>query len=403
MINVKEHCIEYGFLWGPENNPYGVSGLMTYAPNGKLVKNNLESEFRRVFHEEYFDEIETPIMYPQDTWVASGHFERFSNEMFQTQTSRGQDLVARPEMATTIYPLFNQLLRYYHGRLPFRVFQSGVAMPNDYQTEWQVRTRQYTAHEGHIFFETDQVNVEETVEYLHDLSLKLMEVAGLNRESLLFREKVGGEKPFYATQAFGLYTDLQSEPLELLGIQYRGQRDFQLHSAMSRKKLMVNGNFPEVFEISFSTDRPFLVLLEQALTEIDGRTVLRLPDRLAPNISALTTISSDVDFSPTIEYLLQYFSGAGANLKLLNGHSIGKKYREADAMGIPYVITLDDETMRSQSFTLRRRDDHTQVRLYLSEIKSVHDQLHSGAESAELMSELYKLGKTRGLLSQRFT
>lgn len=398
MKEVKRHLIDNGFLWGPENNPYPVAGLMTYAPNGKLVKNKLETGFKTVFIKDGFDEIETPVLSQQAAWEASGHFARFADEMFTTQTSAGQPVVARSEIATTIYPLFNQLLRYYRGKLPFRVFQSGIVMPNDYQTEWQWRTRQYTAHEGHIFLETNQMQVGQTMAYLHDLSFKLMAAAGLNPESLYFREKLGSEKPFYASQAFGLYTELESGSLELLGIQYRGQRDFQLHSAKSGTKLMTHNTFPEVFEISFSTDRPFLALIHQALTNIDGRTVLMLPERLAPYTAAITTLSKQADLMSVAEYLLQYLLSLGANVKLLAGQSIGPKYKIADALGIPYVITLDKDTLSAQQFTLRRRDDRTQVILELDEIYSVYNQLSPDSSSIELMRNLYTLGKSRGLI-----
>lgn len=394
---MKEHLVTNGFLWGPEHSPYGVSGFMTYPPIGKRLKSNIESEFRKVFQKEGFEEIETPVLYPKKAWEASGHLQRFDKEMFHTETSDGQTLIGRSEMATTIYPLFRRLLEYYKGRLPFKIYQMGIVLPNDRQTEWQTRTRQYTAHEGHIFFETQQVNIESTIAYLEGLSYELMERGGIHRESLSFREKETDERPFYATKAFGLYTKTANDKeLELLGIQYRSSWDFERHSKVTGVPLKVNDNYPEVFEISFSTDRPFLVTLEQALKKIGRRVVLQLPDHLAPIPAMIFPLKNTQDLYQKAAGLSDLLRQTGLEIPVLEHGSIRQRYKRADALGVPYVFTVDEPGLSNNSLTLRARDTRVQVRIGDGDIAVMMSSFKTEASIVNLVKKLFELGRSRG-------
>lgn len=394
---LKEHLVTNGFLWGPEHSPYGVSGFMTYPPIGKRLKSNIESEFRKVFQKEGFEEIETPVLYPKRAWEASGHLQRFDNEMFHTKTSDGQELIGRSEMATTIYPLFRRLLEYYKGRMPFRIYQMGVVLPNNRQTEWQIRTRQYTAHEGHIFFETQQFNIETTVAYLEGLSYELMERGGIQRESLSFREKDTDERPFYATKAFGLYTKTANDKeLELLGIQYRSSWDFERHSKATGVPLKVSGNYPEVFEISFSTDRPFLVTLEQALKKIDRRVVLQLPDHLVPIPAMIFPLKNTQDLYQKAAGLSDMLHHAGLEIPVMEHGTIGQRYKRADALGVPFVFTVDESSLSDDLLTLRERDTRAQVRITVSDIAGLLSVFKTNTVAVDLARKLFELGRSKG-------
>lgn len=394
---LKEHLVSNGFLWGPEHSPYGVAGFMSYAPMGKRLKLNIEREFRNVFQREGFGEVETPVLYPKAAWEASGHSQKFGAEMFHTQTPDGQELMGRPELATTIYPFFRRLLEYYKGKMPFKIYQMGIVLPNDRQTEWQIRTRQYTAHEGHIFFETHQVNIETTIAYLQGLSYELMERAGILRESLSFRGKELSERPFYATRAYGLYTRTgDGKELELLGIQYRSSTDFDKHSKATGLPLKVRGNYPEVFEISFSTDRPFLAVLEQALKKIEGRVVLQLPDHLAPIPAMIFPLKNTQFLYQQAESLSELFRKAGLEIPVLQHGAVGQRYKKADALGVPYVFILDAAGLSDESLTIRERDTRIQFRIGISDVVSLLSSFRLEVSATDLAKKLFELGRGRG-------
>lgn len=392
---LKEHLVSNGFLWGPEHNPYGVAGFMTYGPMGKALKTNMEQQFRDVFIDEGFDEIETPVLYPRKAWEASGHLQKFGDEMFQTQTSDGQELMGRGELATTMYPLFRKLLEYYKGNLPFRVFQSGIVLPNDRQTEWQTRTRQYTGHEGHIFMEMGNADVYNTIDYLQHLSYVLMQSAGISKKSMEFREKLNNDKPFYAQRAFGLYVSNEDgKEIELLGVQYRSSYDFKRHSLTTGTKLKAKGEYPEVFEISFSSDRPFYIALGQALGKIGERTVLQLPERLAPIQAVIFPLKKTPDLSNISLCLNDLLKEYGVRAPIVSAGSIGRRYEKADGIGVPYVFTVDEGGLKDGAVTIRERDSQTQIRISLDKIRNILENTSRIIPTYALMGKLYKAGGT---------
>lgn len=362
----RNYLYENGFLWGPEHHPYGVSGLMVYGPNGKRLKTNIENKIRSIFNEEGFDEIETPVFLPEKAWQASGHLGHFGTEMFRTQTSDGQVLYGRPEIATTIYPLLRSLSDFYRSKLPFKVFQIGLALPNDFQTEWQTRTRQYTAHEGHLFVEPKMNNVEGNITYLKNLAFKIMLRIGLPETKLVFREKISDEKPFYAQKAYGIYAQDGLSELEILGIQYRSSRDFETHNQSGKKMLKINGVYPEVFEISFSSDRPIYLLLKYSFINTPNRQYLHLPLNLAPIPVMICPQKDAVALISRSRQIEKDFKQSGVLAQVLTGGSISTKYKRADAFGTPFVLTIDDTSLDSNTYLLRERDSMLQRRGSLS-------------------------------------
>lgn len=401
---LKAHLSNNGFLWGPEHHPYGVSGMMTYGPAGARVKAKLEAQFLDVFQREGFDQIETPVLMPTEAWEASGHLEEFGSEMFHTETSSGRQLAARPEIATTIYPLFSRLAQYNRGKMPFKVYQKGPSLPNDRQTEWQLRTRQYTAHEGHIFSEQHDAKPTVTISYLVGLASELMQRAGIAEDTLSFREKTDRDVPFYARSAYGLYTSQENgQTLELLGIQYRSTRDFERHSKATGVELKVNGAYPEVFEISFSSDRPFLVLLERSLRRVKERNgaVMQLPEHLAPLSAVVIPLDKSEAKLQQAEDINSILNKAGVDGRVFNHGSLGSRYKQADSIGVPYAITVDNDGIQDRSFTIRHRDTKQQVRVSHDDFKeTVHSHVKDVLDGSAVVRRLFCLGSTQGNLCE---
>ncbi len=207
-----------GFIWGPEPEIYGgLAGFYTYAPLGKLLKNNVEGLIRRTFQLHNFWEVECPTVMPKPVWEASGHLGGFSDPVIacskckavfrvdnllgdlfpdlsvqpseyldfikkkdvkcpsckgdfkldikqhnlMMKTTVGMDIEAynRPETATTTYLPYPRFYDFFRKKLPFAVFQIGKAYRNELSPRQHLmRCREFTQAEAQIFLFKEQKN-----------------------------------------------------------------------------------------------------------------------------------------------------------------------------------------------------------------------------------------------------
>jgi glycyl-tRNA synthetase len=168
---------------------------------------------------------------------------------------------------------------------------------------------------------------------------------------------------------------------ELEGIHSRTDFDLKSHEQHSGKKLQyfdseTNQNYvPYVVETSIGLDRMFLAILSQAYEEEtldDGttRVVLRLPNFLAPvKVGVLPLVKKDglPEKAREIMDVLKY----DYNCQYEEKDSIGKRYRRQDAIGTPFCITIDHQTLEDHTVTIRYRDTMKQERISVNEITEI--------------------------------
>ncbi len=165
------------------------------------------------------------------------------------------------------------------------------------------------------------------------------------------------------------------------GIHSRTDFDLKSHEKFSGKKLQyfdpeLNSSYvPYVVETSIGLDRMCLAILSQSLvTEQleDGteRDVMRIPHFLAPvKVAVLPLVKKD----GLPEKGMEIFN----KLKLHTycqydeKDSIGKRYRRQDAIGTPYAITIDHQTLEDNTVTIRDRDTMKQERINMDEVEKV--------------------------------
>ncbi len=132
-----------------------------------------------------------------------------------------------------------------------------------------------------------------------------------------------------------------------------------------RRKIFTEKFVPHVVEPSFGVDRLVYVTLEHAYREIDGKVLLRLPPDIAPIKVAVLPI---VRKSPYVEIGRRVFgdlSRVGIRAVYDDDGSIGSRYARYDALGVPYAITIDEQTINDGTVTIRDRDTKAQVRIPL--------------------------------------
>lgn len=168
---------------------------------------------------------------------------------------------------------------------------------------------------------------------------------------------------------------------ELEGIHSRTDFDLNAHEKYSGKKLRyhdpeTNTSYvPYVVETSLGLDRMFLAIMSNSYVEeeLEGgnsRVVLKLPPVLAPYKVAVFPLTKKDGLAEKAREIMD-------DLKMdymcfyEEKDAIGKRYRRHDAIGTPYCVTVDHQTLEDNTVTIRERDSMQQERVPISEISSI--------------------------------
>jgi glycyl-tRNA synthetase len=199
-----------------------------------------------------------------------------------------------------------------------------------------------------------------------------------------------------APQVFKVLASLSSEALAKIVTESQGDRviieGIEIPKAIFKvedveEKVWVEKIIPHVAEPSFGAERLLYVVLEYAYSEDGGRVVMRFPRRVAPIKVGVTPL---VDRDPLEEIAHRLFKELKKHYYAvyLEGDSIGKKYAQADELGIPFVITIDYETPSKGDVTIRDRDTKKQIRVPIADLVKVID---AGLRGADILSLGYPI------------
>ena len=304
------------------------------------------------------------------------------NLMFQTEfgavaaSEEGDNIVyLRPETAQGIFVNFLNVQKSGRMKIPFGIAQIGKAFRNEIVArQFIFRMREFEQMEMQFFVKPG----EELTWYEHwkEARKKWHLNLGLGEKNYRFHDHI--KLAHYANAACDIEFNFPMGFKELEGIHSRTDFDLKQHELHSGKKLQyfdpsTNESYvPFVIETSVGLDRMFLSVLSASYTEEkleDGseRTVLKIPAALAPyKIAILPLIKKDglpekaqeIMRMLHLDYTIQYDEK----------DSIGKRYRRQDAIGTPFAITVDHETLESNTVTIRNRDTMTQERIAIESL-----------------------------------
>jgi len=205
-------------------------------------------------------------------------------------------------------------------------------------------------------------------------------------ERFRFAELSERERAFYNKIHFDV--EVRQDSLggfkEVGGVHYRSDHDLGGHQAGSRERLEVSVDgrkvLPHVLELSFGVDRSLWALLDLGLGVRDGKSVLRLPPRIAPIPAAVFPLVSK-DGLP--ERAREIAANLRRRWRVLydEGGSIGKRYARMDEVGTPYTITIDHDTMKDGTVTVRDRDTTEQKRVPETSLLDVLSELMDGSRT----------------------
>ena len=314
-------------------------------------------------------------------WTDVRQFNLMFGTKLGASADSAMDLYLRPETAQGIFVNFQNVQKTSRHKLPFGIAQIGKAFRNEIVArQFIFRMREFEQMEMQFFVQpgTELAQYEAWKQKRLNWHLAL----GLGQENYRFHDH---EKlAHYANAAADIEFKFPFGFKELEGIHSRTDFDLKAHEEFSGRKLQYfdperNENYvPYVVETSIGLDRMFLALLSHCLKEeslLDGseRTVLSLPPALAPVKAAILPLMKKDGLG---EYAQKIFNDLKYDFNLIyeEKDSIGKRYRRNDALGTPYCITVDHDSLTDHTVTLRDRDTMEQTRVPVAGLRSIIEE-----------------------------
>ena len=304
------------------------------------------------------------------------------NLMFKTQmgaTSDGSsDLYLRPETAQGIFLNFLNVQKTARIKIPFGIAQIGKAFRNEIVArQFIFRMREFEQMEMQFFVRPGEEI--KWYEYWKDFRMKWHNSLGMGEENYRFHDHEN--LAHYANAASDIEFKFPFGFKELEGIHSRTDFDLKAHQEHSGKKIQYfdpelgESYVPYVVETSVGLDRIFLAVLshsfrEENLDNGESRVVLKIPALLAPLKAAVLPLTKK-DGMPEKARKIMGSLQLDFNCQYEEKDSIGKRYRRQDAIGTPFCITVDHQTLEDNTVTLRYRDTMIQERVSAEKIHSI--------------------------------
>ncbi|MEC8273221.1 MAG: glycine--tRNA ligase [Bacteroidota bacterium] len=303
------------------------------------------------------------------------------NLMFKTQmgsTEEGAtELYLRPETAQGIFVNFLNVQKTARMKLPFGIAQTGKAFRNEIVArQFIFRMREFEQMEMQFFVRPGQ----EMKWYEHWKESRMQWHLSLGIDKERFRFHDHDNLAHYANAACDIEFKFPFGFKELEGIHSRTDFDLKRHQEYSGRKVQyfdpeINESYvPYVVETSIGLDRMFLTILSHSYQEqeVNGenRLVLSIPPILSPVKAAILPLTKKDGLPEKAKEILKSLQ-YDFNCQYEEKDSIGKRYRRQDAIGTPYCITVDHQSLEDQTVTLRDRDTMQQERIAIEQLYSL--------------------------------
>ena len=304
------------------------------------------------------------------------------NLMFSTEIGAAAEAASkiylRPETAQGIFVNYLNVQKTGRMKLPFGIAQIGKAFRNEIVArQFIFRMREFEQMEMQFFV---QPGTElEWFAHWKETRMKWHQALGFGAENYRFHDH---EKlAHYANAAADIEFRMPFGFKEVEGIHSRTNFDLSQHEKFSGKSIkyfdpQTNESYvPYVIETSIGVDRMFLSIIchayrEEQLENGETRVLLQLPPALAPvKLAVLPLVKKDGLPEKAQEIISQL--RFQVNCQYDEKDTIGKRYRRQDAIGTPYCITVDYDTLKDESVTLRNRDTMEQTRVPIAQLQEI--------------------------------
>jgi len=436
MDKIVSLCKRRGFVY-PSSEIYGGLGsCWDYGPLGAELKRNISSFWWDAMTNRRSDieGLDAAILMHPRVWHTSGHVDEFSDPLVDCKTCKGRfradkleesrcllkpsktplecggeltpprqfnlmfktfmgpvednssTTYIRPETAQGIYVNFLNVKNSSRQKIPFGIAQIGKAFRNEITPgNFIFRTREFEQMEMQYFIHPDED--EKWFEYWREQRWQWYEALGINMDKLRWHKHGEDELAHYAKTAYDIEYEYPFGWQELEGIHNRTDFDLKRHMEATGKDLRYfDERFPEKFipyiiETSAGCDRTLLTILLDGYDEVEikgeKRVFLRLSPKIAPINAAVFPLVKK-DGMP--EFADKVYQELKKHFKVFYDESgaVGRRYARMDEAGCPFCITIDGQTLKDETMTVRERDSMEQTRMKVPEIIDFLDKETKG-------------------------
>ena len=351
-------------------------GMPFFLPNGMVMRNELESYWRRKHQRAGYQEIKTPIMMKQELWEQSGHWDHYHENMYFSNVDE-QNYAIKPMNCPGAILVFNSKRRSYR-ELPLRYAELGLVHRHELSGSLNglLRVRSFTQDDAHLFVMADQIEAE------------------IDKILVLIDE-------FYSHFGFDYKVELSTRPVEYMGSQEMWERaegalesvlknkgvnyqinpgdgafygpkiDFHILDSLGRSwqcgTVQLDFQMPQKFNCAYVGEDNKLhlpIMIHRAIFGSVERFMAILiehfagdfPLWLSPVQAKIIPISdSHAEYA---DYVKSQLEEAGIRAEAdFRTEKMGLKIREAAKQKVPYMLVIGDKEMEQQSLSLRKRKE----------------------------------------------
>ncbi|MFH1506013.1 MAG: glycine--tRNA ligase [archaeon] len=297
------------------------------------------------------------------------------NLMFPITIGSSDTAFLRGETTQMIYLDFKLVQNNSRLKLPFGIAQMGKAFRNEISPRnFLFRMREFEQMEMQFFIRPKEN--KKWFEYWKKERMKWFESLGVDKKNLRFRKHTKDELAHYAKSAEDIEYKFPFGWKEVEGIHDRGDWDLSNHSKHSKQKLTYFDDekneqiIPNIIETSGGLDRAFLVFLYDAYDDDKkrGNKVLHLHPKLVPIKVAVFPLMKKDKLPDKAKPVFDMLKAEFACFYDESG-SVGRRYARMDELGTPYCITVDHQSLEDDTVTIRDREDTSQVRVKIKDLK----------------------------------
>jgi len=379
----------------------------------KIIQEATKEEIPEALSNEKYDELikKNNIKCPK----CGSYFKKTERWNMMLKTGVGAELKEayfRPETCQSIFVNFPRIFKTSRVKLPFGIAQTGKVFRNEIAPrQGIIRIREINQMEIEIFFNPEKENdfdlsqfkketiplyiknklmcitVEEAlkkkliisklVAYYLVLAKRFFKRLGIKDEIMRFRFVEKDDRPFYSKETWDFEVLTSIGWLELMACNHRGDYDLSGHQKASKQSFEVVDEsvgkkvLPNVFELSAGVDRPLYALLETSYKEEpkNDRTIFTFNKEIAPIDVAIFPLVNK-EGMPELAKQVYKMLKQQTQLRIFydESGSIGRRYRRQDEIGTPFCITVDGDSLKDKTVTIRERDSMKQKRVKIDKL-----------------------------------